>query len=238
MGIEFEMHTHVQENLDEEEDEEMSGDEGDEIDEDENDNEEEDEEDNDLEEEEEEDDVHHLPHHDTDQDDHELEDDEFEEEILVEEDEEDEDDDDRVILRFEDGINGLNVLDHLEVLRDHRFSDETLHVMPVEVFGSRRQGRTTSIYSLLGRTGDGATPSQHPLLSGSPSLPVSQSQTGSPFCTCLHFPFCYVIIFFAILPSFSCTFGYATRLHFFRFGELVYLVGRFQNRFFSAFSLC
>ncbi|XP_056850490.1 uncharacterized protein LOC130499947 [Raphanus sativus] len=87
MGIEFEMHTHVQENLDEEEDEEMSGDEGDEIDEDENDNEEEDEEDNDLEEEEEEDDVHHLPHHDTDQDDHELEDDEFEEEILVEEDE-------------------------------------------------------------------------------------------------------------------------------------------------------
>ncbi|KAL0693667.1 hypothetical protein Bca4012_060847 [Brassica carinata] len=101
MGIEFEMHTHVQENLDEEEDEEM----------------------------------------------------------------------------FEDGINGLNVLDHLEVLRDHRFSDETLHVMPVEVFGSRRQGRTTSIYSLLGRTGDGATPSQHPLLSGSPSLPVSQSQT-------------------------------------------------------------
>ncbi|KAF8079578.1 hypothetical protein N665_1017s0001 [Sinapis alba] len=178
MGIEFEMHTHVQENLDEEEDEEMSGDEGDEIDEDENDNEEEDEEDNDLEEEEE-DDVHHLPHHDTDQDDHELEDDEFEEEILVEEDEEDEDDEDRVILRFEDGINGLNVLDHLEVLRDHRFSDETLHVMPVEVFGSRRQGRTTSIYSLLGRTGDGATPSQHPLLSGSPSLPVSQSQTES-----------------------------------------------------------
>ncbi|XP_019090663.1 PREDICTED: E3 ubiquitin-protein ligase UPL1-like [Camelina sativa] len=173
LGIEFEMHTHSQENLDEEEDEEMSGDEGDEIDEDENDNEEEDEEDNDLEE----DDVHHLPHHDTDQDDHELDDDEFEEEVLVEEDEEDEDDEDRVILRFEDGINGLNVLDHLEVLRDHRFSDETLHVMPVEVFGSRRQGRTTSIYSLLGRTGDGATPSQHPLLSGSASLPASQSQT-------------------------------------------------------------
>ncbi|KAF8048266.1 hypothetical protein N665_2583s0001, partial [Sinapis alba] len=103
MGIELEMHTHVQENLDEEEDEEMSGDEGDEIDEDENDNEEEDEEDNDLEEEEE-DDVHHLPHHDTDQDDHELDDDEFEEEVLVEEDEEDEDGEDRVILRFEDGI--------------------------------------------------------------------------------------------------------------------------------------
>ncbi|CAH8357182.1 unnamed protein product [Eruca vesicaria subsp. sativa] len=179
MGIELEMHTHVQENPDEEEDEEMSGDEGDEIGEDENDNEEEDEEDNDLEEEEEEDDVHHLPHHDIDQDDHELDDDEFEEEVLVEEDEEDEDGEDRVILRFEDGVNGLNVLDHLDVLRDHRFSDETLHVMPVEVFGSRRQGRTTSIYSLLGRTGDGATPSQHPLLTGSPSLPVSQSQTES-----------------------------------------------------------
>ncbi|KAG5383107.1 hypothetical protein IGI04_034577 [Brassica rapa subsp. trilocularis] len=100
-------------------------------------------------------------------------------ENLDEEDEEDEDDEDRVILRFEDGINGLNVLDHLEVLRDHRFSDETLHVMPVEVFGSGRQGRTTSIYSLLGRTGDGATPSQHPLLSGSPSLQGSQSQTES-----------------------------------------------------------
>ncbi|CAH8320273.1 unnamed protein product [Eruca vesicaria subsp. sativa] len=179
MGIELEMHTHVQENPDEEEDEEMSGDEGDEIGEDENDNEEEDEEDNDLEEEEEEDDVHHLPHHDIDQDDHELDDDEFEEEVLVEEDEEDEDGEDRVILRFEDGVNGLNVLDHLDVLRDHRFSDETLHVMPVEVFGSRRQGRTTSIYNLLGRTGDGATPSQHPLLTGSPSLPVSQSQTES-----------------------------------------------------------
>ncbi|KAG2277083.1 hypothetical protein Bca52824_059638 [Brassica carinata] len=94
-------------------------------------------------------------------------------ENLDEEDEEDEDDEDRVILRFEDGFNGLNVLDHLEVLRDHRFSDETLHVMPVEVFGSRRQGRTTSIYSLLGRTGDGATPSQHPLLSGSSSLPAN-----------------------------------------------------------------
>lgn len=190
LGIEFEMHTHSQENLDEEEDEEMSGDEGDEIDEDENDNEEEDEEDNDLEE----DDVHHLPHHDTDQDDHELDDDEFEEEVLVEEDEEDEDDEDRVILRFEDGINGLNVLDHLEVLRDHRFSDETLHVMPVEVFGSRRQGRTTSIYSLLGRTGDGATPSQHPLLSGSASLPATQSQTGSRFCTLFISPFCHGLL--------------------------------------------
>ena len=91
----------------------------------------------------------------------------------------------------------------MEVLRDHRFSDETLHVMPVEVFGSRRQGRTTSIYSLLGRTGDGATPSQHPLLSGSPSLPVSQSQTGS-------------LLFLLVFISLLCfvIFGFATRLHF------------------------
>ncbi|XP_010520834.1 PREDICTED: E3 ubiquitin-protein ligase UPL2-like [Tarenaya hassleriana] len=176
MGIEFEMQPHVQENLDEDENEEMSGDEGDDVDEDENDNEdEEDEEDNDLED----DDVHHLPHHDTDQDDHELDDDEFEEEILVEDDEEDEDDEDRVILRFEDGINGLNVLDHLDVFRDHRFPDDSLHVMPVEVFGSRRQGRTTSIYNLLGRSGDSAAPSQHPLLSGLSSLSLSASHRQS-----------------------------------------------------------
>ncbi|RYR42130.1 hypothetical protein Ahy_A08g038587 isoform B [Arachis hypogaea] len=53
-----------------------------------------------------------------------------------------------------------------------------LQVMPVEVFGSRRPGRTTSIYSLLGRTGDAATPSRHPLLVGPPSsfhLPTGQS---------------------------------------------------------------
>ncbi|KAI3860284.1 hypothetical protein MKX03_030965 [Papaver bracteatum] len=36
--------------------------------------------------------------------------------------------------------------------------------MPVEVFGSRRQGGTTSICNLLGRSVDNGAPSQHPLL--------------------------------------------------------------------------
>uniref|UniRef100_A0A2P2MUY2 HECT-type E3 ubiquitin transferase n=2 Tax=Rhizophora mucronata TaxID=61149 RepID=A0A2P2MUY2_RHIMU len=38
--------------------------------------------------------------------------------------------------------------------------------MPVGVFGSRHQGRTTSIYNLLGRSGDAAAPPHHPLLVG------------------------------------------------------------------------
>ncbi|XP_021903500.1 E3 ubiquitin-protein ligase UPL1-like [Carica papaya] len=173
VGIRFEIQPHVQENLDEDEDEEMSGDDGDEVDEDED---EDDEEHNDLEE----DEVHHLPHHDTDQDEHEIDDDEFDEEILEEDEDEDEDDEDGVILRFEEGINGINVFDHIEVFgRDHSFPNEALHVMPVEVFGSRRQGRTTSIYSLLGRTGDNAVPTQHPLLSGPSSLQRSISQRQS-----------------------------------------------------------
>ncbi|MBA0693539.1 hypothetical protein Goari_003907, partial [Gossypium aridum] len=50
--------------------------------------------------------------------------------------------------------------------RDHSLASETLRVMPVEVFGSRRQGRTTSIYSLLGRSGENSAPSRHPLLLG------------------------------------------------------------------------
>ena len=80
-------------------------------------------------------------------------------------DEDDEEDEDGVILRLEEGINGINVFDHIEVFgRDNSFANEALHVMPVEVFGSRRPGRTTSIYSLLGRTGDAAVPSRHPLL--------------------------------------------------------------------------
>ncbi|KAK7858644.1 e3 ubiquitin-protein ligase upl2 [Quercus suber] len=56
------------------------------------------------------------------------------------------------------------------------FPNETLHVMPVEVFGSRREGRTTSIYSLLGRTGDNVTPSRHPLLLG----PSSSVHSAAP----------------------------------------------------------
>ncbi|GKC54206.1 hypothetical protein Tco_1076951 [Tanacetum coccineum] len=128
--------------LDEDE-EDMSGDEGDEIDEDEDGD---DEGRNDLEEDEE----HHLPHPDTDQDDHEIEN-EFDEDIIEEEDKDEEDDDGGVILRLGEGMNGINVFDHVEVFgRDHSFPNDTLHVMPVEVFGSRFQGRTTSIYNLLG----------------------------------------------------------------------------------------
>ncbi|CAI9266412.1 unnamed protein product [Lactuca saligna] len=153
VGIRFEIQPDIRESLDED-DEDMSGDEGDEVDEDEDDGH------NDLEE----DEVHHLPHPDTDQDDHEIED-EFDEDMIEEEDEDDEDDDGGVILRLGEGMNGINVLDHIEVFgRDHSFSNDTLHVMPVEVFGSRRQGRTTSIYNLLGRSGDSSVASQHPLL--------------------------------------------------------------------------
>ncbi|KDO81247.1 hypothetical protein CISIN_1g000014mg [Citrus sinensis] len=175
VGIRFEIQPHVQENLDEEdEDEEMSGDDGDEVDEDED--EDEDEEHNDLEE----DEVHHLPHPDTDQDDHEIDDDEFDEEVLEEDDDDEEDDEDGIILRLEEGIHGINVFDHIEVFgRDHSFPNETLHVMPVDVFGSRRQARTTSIYSLLGRNGDSVASSRHPLLLGpsssSHSAPARQS---------------------------------------------------------------
>ncbi|XP_054797950.1 E3 ubiquitin-protein ligase UPL1-like [Prosopis cineraria] len=155
VGIRIQVQPHGQENLDDNDDEEdeMSGDDGDD-----------DEENNDLEE----DEVHHLPHPDTDQDDHEIDDDDdFDDEVMEEDDEDDEDDEDGVILRLEEGINGINVFDHIEVFgRDNTFSNEGLHVMPVEVFGSRRPGRTTSIYSLLGRTGDTASPSRHPLLVG------------------------------------------------------------------------
>ncbi|XWS25402.1 hypothetical protein CRYUN_Cryun27aG0065300 [Craigia yunnanensis] len=164
VGIHFEIQPHEQENLDDDEDEEMSGDDGDEVDEDDDDD---DEDHNDLEE----DDVHHLSHHDTDQDDHEIDDDEFDDEVLEEDDEDDGDDEGGVILRLEEGINGMDVFDHIEVFgRDHSFANETLHLMPVEVFESRRQGRTTSIYSLLGRSGENSAPTRHPLLLGPSSL--------------------------------------------------------------------
>ncbi|CAH9121740.1 unnamed protein product [Cuscuta epithymum] len=163
VGIRFEIQPDVQDNLGEDEDEddddddEMSADEGDDVDEDED---VEEEEHNDLEE----DEVHHLPHHDTDQD-HEIDEEEFDEEVMEEDDEDDEDEEDGLILRFGDGMNGLNVLDHIEVLgRDPGLSNETLHVMPVEVFGSRRPARSTSIYNLLGRSSDSSIPSLHPLL--------------------------------------------------------------------------
>lgn len=158
VGIRFEIQPDGQDNLDDDDDDEMSGDDADDGDDDEDDEDED--EHNDLEEDED----HHLPHPDTDQDDHEMDEDEFDEEVLEEEDEEDEDDEDGLILRLEEGINGINVLDHIEVFgRDHSFANETLQVMPVELFGSRRQGRSTSIYNLLGRS-DNTVPSQHPLL--------------------------------------------------------------------------
>ncbi|MQL76681.1 hypothetical protein Taro_009068 [Colocasia esculenta] len=104
--------------------------------------------------------------HDRDLDgDHEM-DDEFDEDVLEEEDEDDEDDGDGVILRLEEGINGINVFDHIEVFGEgNNFSNETLRVMPLEVFGSRRQGRSTSIINLLGgRAGDHGIPAEHPFL--------------------------------------------------------------------------
>ncbi|XP_019701852.1 E3 ubiquitin-protein ligase UPL2 [Elaeis guineensis] len=142
---------------DDDEDEDMSGDDGDEVDEDDD---EDDEENNDLEE----DEVHQMSHPDTDQDDQEIDDEEFDEDVLEEEDDDDEDDD-GVILRLEEGLNGINVFDHIEVFSgNNNFSSETLHVMPLDIFGSRRQGRTTSIYNLLGRPGDHGVHLEHPLL--------------------------------------------------------------------------
>ncbi|KAE9609095.1 putative aminoacyltransferase, E1 ubiquitin-activating enzyme [Lupinus albus] len=157
--LRFEIQPHGRENHDEEDD--MSGDEDEDVDEDEDDDE--DEHDDDLEE----DEVHHMAHPDTDQDDHEMDDDDDFDEVMEEEDEDDEDDEDGVILQLEEGFNGINVFDNIEVFgRDNGFPNDGLHVMPVEVFGSRRPGRTTSIYNLLGRTGDTATPPRHPLLVG------------------------------------------------------------------------
>ncbi|XP_051123521.1 E3 ubiquitin-protein ligase UPL2-like isoform X2 [Andrographis paniculata] len=159
VGIRFEIGPATQGSLDEEEDEDGDADEmsGDEVDEDEDD--EADDEHNDIDE----DEAHHLPHTDTDQDDHDIDEDEFDEEVM-EEDEDEEDDGDGVILQLGDGMNGVNVFDHIEVFGRDSISSEAFHVMPVEIFGSRRQGRTTSIYNLLGRNGDNTAPSQHPLL--------------------------------------------------------------------------
>ncbi|KAJ8645550.1 hypothetical protein MRB53_007298 [Persea americana] len=139
---------------DDDEDDEMSGDDADEDEED-------DEENNDLEE----DEVHDMSHPDMDQEEHEIDEDEFDEDGLEEEDDGDEDDEDGVILQLEEGINGIDVLDQIEVFsRDYNFVNDTFRVMPVDVFGSRRQGRTTSIYNLIGRNGDHGAPPQHPLL--------------------------------------------------------------------------
>ncbi|KAL1540220.1 HECT-type E3 ubiquitin transferase [Salvia divinorum] len=173
VGIRFEIRSGVEGNLDEDEDDEdddeISGDEGDEVDEDED--EDADDDHNDIEE----DEAHHLPHPDTDQDDHEIDEDEFDEEVM-DEDEDEEDDEDGVIVRLGEGMNGVNVFDHIEVFGRDSIANETFHVMPVEIFGSRRQGRTTSIYNLLGRNGDTNVPSQHPLL----VEPHSSTSAGPP----------------------------------------------------------
>ncbi|CAL0307794.1 unnamed protein product [Lupinus luteus] len=95
--------------------------------------------------------VHHLPHPDTDQDDHEIDDEVMEEEEEEEKEEEEEEEEEEDV----EGVDEINVFDHVEAFgRDNSFANETFHVMPVEVFGSRRPGLTTSIYSLLGRTDD------------------------------------------------------------------------------------
>ncbi|KAK9109074.1 hypothetical protein Sjap_017134 [Stephania japonica] len=168
VAITFDIQHDGQGAIDEDDDEEMSGDDVEEVDEDD----EEDEDHHDLEE----DENHHMSHPDTDQDDHEIDEDEFDEDVLEEEEEDEEDDEDGVILRLEEGINGINVFDHIDVFgRENNFPNDTLHVMPVEVFGARRQGRTTSIYNLLGRTSDHGVPSQHPLLT-EPSSALHSSQ--------------------------------------------------------------
>ncbi|KAL3617821.1 hypothetical protein CASFOL_038142 [Castilleja foliolosa] len=151
VGIRFEIRPSGQGSLDEDDDDgddEISDDEDEDADNAHNDIEE--------------DETHHLPHPDTDQDDHEIDEDEFDEEVM-EEDEDEEDDEDGVIVRLGEGMNGANVFDHIEVFGQDSISSETFRVMPVELFGSRRQGRTTSIYNLLGRT-ESTAPSQHPLL--------------------------------------------------------------------------
>ena len=167
---------------DDDDDDVMSGGdegEGEEDDDDEDDDgedeDEEDEENNYLEE----DEVHHMSHQDTDQEDHEM-DDEFDEDVLVEEEEDDEDDNEGVIFRLEDGINGINVFDHIEVFGGgNNFSNETLRVMPLEVFGSRRQGRSTSIINLLGRSGNQGVVAEHPYLVDPSSRPsANQRQFG------------------------------------------------------------
>ncbi|CAA0843325.1 E3 ubiquitin-protein ligase UPL1 [Striga hermonthica] len=159
VGIRFEIRPNLRGDLDEDEDDddEISGDEEDGVNDDED--EDADDEQNNIEH----DEAHLLPHTDTDQDDHDIDEDEFDEDVM-EEDEDEEDDEDGVILQLGDGMNGVNVFDHIEVFGRDSISSGTFQVMPVEIFGSRRQGRTTSIYNFLGRSGDRAGPSQHPLL--------------------------------------------------------------------------
>ena len=125
----------------------------------------------------EEDDVHQISHADMDQDDREIDEEEFDEDLLEEEDD-DEEDEEGVILRLEEGINGINVFDHIEVFGgSNNVSGDTLRVMPLDIFGTRRQGRSTSIYNLLGRASDQGV-LDHPLLEEPSMLLPQQRQPG------------------------------------------------------------
>ena len=176
MEIRFEIPRNREDDMaddDEDTDEDMSADDGDEVDEDDED-EDEDEENNNLEE----DDAHQMSHPDTDQDDREMDEEEFDEDLLEEDDDEDEDEE-GVILRLEEGINGINVFDHIEVFGgSNNLAGDTLRVMPLDIFGTRRQGRSTSIYNLLGRGSDHGV-LDHPLLE-EPSSILNLPHQGQP----------------------------------------------------------
>lgn len=174
MEIRFEIPRNREDDMaddDEDTDEDMSAEDGEEVDEDDED---EDEENNNLEE----DDAHQMSHPDTDQEDREMDEEEFDEDLLEEDDDEDEDEE-GVILRLEEGINGINVFDHIEVFGgSNNLSGDTLRVMPLDIFGTRRQGRSTSIYNLLGRASDHGV-LDHPLLE-EPSSTLNFSHQGQP----------------------------------------------------------
>ncbi|GJN12872.1 hypothetical protein PR202_ga31191 [Eleusine coracana subsp. coracana] len=176
MEIRFEIPRNREDDMadDEDSDEDMSGDDGEEVDEDEDDDEDDDEENNNLEE----DDAHQMSHPDTDQDDREMDEEEFDEDLLDEDEDEDEDEE-GVILRLEEGINGINVFDHIEVFGgSNNLTGDTLRVMPLDIFGTRRQGRSTSIYNLLGRASDHGV-LDHPLLE-EPSSMLHLPHQGQP----------------------------------------------------------
>jgi E3 ubiquitin-protein ligase HUWE1 len=117
-----------------------------------------------------------MSHPDTDQDDREMDEEEFDEDLLEEDEDEDEE---GVILRLEEGINGINVFDHIEVFGGgNNLTGDTLHVMPLGIFGTRRQGRSTSIYNLLGRASEHGV-LDHPLLE-EPSSMLHLPHQGQP----------------------------------------------------------
>lgn len=175
MEIRFEIPRNREDDMaddDEDTDEDMSADDGEEVDEDDED-EDDDEENNNLEE----DDAHQMSHPDTDQDDREMDEEEFDEDLL--EDDDEDEDEEGVILRLEEGINGINVFDHIEVFGgSNNLSGDTLRVMPLDIFGTRRQGRSTSIYNLLGRASDHGV-LDHPLLE-EPSSMLNLPHQGQP----------------------------------------------------------